>query len=147
MRGATRLSKQKQLFYQSISTHTPHAGRNQKNMRCTNGCGHFNSHAPCGAQRGSILHFRLLCGHFNSHAPCGAQPYSRGVIKWVQNFNSHAPCGAQLRISAMELSRIVQSKKHPKFLIDYCAVCRLQSALRHARCRLLFIPFPIFYRR
>ena len=27
----------------------------------------------------------------------------------------------------MELSRIVQSKKHPKFLIDYCAVCRLQS--------------------
>ena len=27
----------------------------------------------------------------------------------------------------VELSRIVQSKKHPKFLIDYCAVCRLQS--------------------
>lgn len=27
----------------------------------------------------------------------------------------------------LELSRIVQSKKHPKFLIDYCAVCRLQS--------------------
>ena len=23
----------------------------------------------------------------------------------------------------------------------------VQSALRHARCRLLFIPFPIFYRR
>ncbi len=31
------------------------------------------------------------------------------------------------QIKYMELSRIVQSKKHPKFLIDYCAVCRLQS--------------------
>ena len=30
-------------------------------------------------------------------------------------------------LTVMELSRIVQSKKHPKFLIDYCAVCRLQS--------------------
>lgn len=29
--------------------------------------------------------------------------------------------------NVLELSRIVQSKKHPKFLIDYCAVCRLQS--------------------
>ncbi len=30
-------------------------------------------------------------------------------------------------VEGLELSRIVQSKKHPKFLIDYCAVCRLQS--------------------
>ena len=35
--------------------------------------------------------------------------------------------GVSLLVYGLELSRIVQSKKHPKFLIDYCAVCRLQS--------------------
>lgn len=35
--------------------------------------------------------------------------------------------GKQIPTGGVELSRIVQSKKHPKFLIDYCAVCRLQS--------------------
>ena len=34
---------------------------------------------------------------------------------------------AKVWTQELELSRIVQSKKHPKFLIDYCAVCRLQS--------------------
>lgn len=46
-------------------------------------------------------------------------------IMYIENRGQHPRLNKFYLI--MELSRIVQSKKHPKFLIDYCAVCRLQS--------------------
>ncbi len=104
----------------TISTHTPHAGRNTLlPLSVADFAIYFNSHAPCGAQRYPQPPF-LLAGNFNSHAPCGAQQYwaaktcrnrltfqltrpMRGatyrVPKQLQekksHFNSHAPCGAQ----------------------------------------------------
>ena len=58
-----------------ISTHSPRVGRTLRAFLLRL-CGlHFNSLAPCGANRERKQHCRHLC-HFNSLAPCGANPFA-----------------------------------------------------------------------
>ncbi len=75
----------------------------------------FNSHAPCGAQRGTappLLAARGIIsthtphagrnsklfpsspphtGHFNSHAPCGAQLISSAALAFDSPISTHTP--------------------------------------------------------
>ena len=71
MRGATGLD-----FWattrMSISTHTPHAGRDNIPCKTFPQRLYFNSHAPCGARLQRSYRQRTF-SHFNSHAPCGAR--------------------------------------------------------------------------
>ena len=71
MRGATIIYKTFR-FLKTISTHTPHAGRDREDC----------PPAPV---------FR----YFYSHAPCGARPRPRVPLSFLLNFYSHAPCGAR----------------------------------------------------
>ena len=75
MRGATTTHRSRRHRF-SISTHTPHAGRDRSRSGLLIRNSHFNSHAPCGARHDPFL-----------------------VFEFYQNFNSHAPCGARLRRS------------------------------------------------
>ena len=61
------------VFMVDISTHTPHAGRNNIYIITHRISYYFNSHAPCGAQHSNDFNWGTR-QHFNSHAPCGAQP-------------------------------------------------------------------------
>ncbi len=71
MRGATTLPAQNPPHF-SISTHTPHAGRDGDTGPQGVAGPNFNSHAPCGA-RPINARFFACNGYFNSHAPCGAR--------------------------------------------------------------------------
>ena len=126
MRGATQNLS---LFFRrhiSISTHTPHAGRNirlpnpprisslfqlTRPMRgATYGIlvsslifsFNFNSHAPCGAQHSFGSKIETFSSNISTHTPHAGRNPSRPAIDISDcvNFNSHAPCGAQ-RNSAM----------------------------------------------
>ena len=116
MRGATTQKPAAKLNGR-ISTHTPHAGRDQRltinNLQPEN----FNSHAPCGARLCPVIPIQCcqpISTHtphagrderhllwpvcptdFNSHAPCGARRYCMGFGRRQVHFNSHAPCGAR----------------------------------------------------
>ena len=100
-----------------ISTHTPHAGRDDHEYRLTLLELDFYSHAPCGARQ--ILNISLYrvfeflltrpmrgatalamklgdaLKNFYSHAPCGARPAPARAAQAGGNFYSHAPCGAR----------------------------------------------------
>ena len=54
-----------------ISTHSPRAGRTFLQGCKVDRVSHFNSLAPCGANRVGTERLRP-CRHFNSLAPCGA---------------------------------------------------------------------------
>ena len=72
MRGATT-EKLEYNNRKSISTHTPHAGRDWQIAILTLADFYFNSHAPCGA-RLMAEKLKKVFANFNSHAPCGARP-------------------------------------------------------------------------
>ena len=83
---------------QSISTHTPHAGRNASSFVIPLAFPIISTHTPhAGRNMANGGLFRSTI-HFNSHAPCGAQPdnYFGDTKNPPKYFNSHAPCGAQL---------------------------------------------------
>ena len=58
---------------------------------------HFNSHAPCGAQRVTPFSATVGCTCISTHTPHAGRNsriWDNGTVPC--NFNSHAPCGAQL---------------------------------------------------
>ena len=96
-----------------ISTHTPHAGRNE-NCQTADGIIRISTHTP-HAGRNDIVNKQFVPDKdFNSHAPCGAQLASsvRESDRIRSNFNSHAPCGAQPVISLYEPSAYENFNSH-----------------------------------
>ena len=57
----------------SISTYTPHAGRDANISDANISLNHFYSHAPCGARQLLYAAYCLAIFNFYSHAPCGAR--------------------------------------------------------------------------
>jgi len=53
-----------------ISTHAPHAGRNRIDFVLRAAWVHFNSRAPCGAQRRHLVHHLRLPQHVADYAFC-----------------------------------------------------------------------------
>ena len=93
MRGATQ-----QTFWGSpesgISTHTPHAGRDEILADLDDDGWDFYSHAPCGARQDDRT--GSAGDHdFYSHAPCGARQNVSKYKSSIIDFYSHAPCGAR----------------------------------------------------
>ena len=110
-----------------ISTHTPHAGRNGTFPMISERLANFNSHAPCGAQpasacphcgcivisthtphagRNCIYFFILtwIVQRFQLTRPMrGATAPRPGAMQPPIHFNSHAPCGAQRAAAAGDL--------------------------------------------
>ena len=102
-----------------ISTHTPLAGRDSDRSASHQACGHFNSHAPCGARRTaysahparrkfqltrplrgatySITYCDMACA-ISTHTPLAGRDFDRQSRHFDVHihFNSHAPCGARL---------------------------------------------------
>ena len=79
-----------------ISTHTPHAGRDEYPTGAGVQCFRFLLTRP---MRGATLTHAETgnnTGDFYSHAPCGARPGEGKIRKWLIHFYSHAPCGARL---------------------------------------------------
>ena len=52
----------------SISTHTPHAGRNAIGGTVAKNIHNFNSHAPYGAQR-MLIYFYIIPDRISTHTP------------------------------------------------------------------------------
>ena len=72
MRGATRRRRINGRKI-TISTHTPHAGRDETLSGLGSLGVDFYSHAPCGARPKPMECWEGLIGNFYSHAPCGAR--------------------------------------------------------------------------
>ena len=94
MRGAT-LPWRVGPAGRSISTHTPHAGRNTKTGTARGGAQtrNFNSHAPCGAQ-----HIHGTCAHeyaqkISTHTPHAGRnrPGQTGGCSDPQSISTHTP--------------------------------------------------------
>ena len=106
-------------FFTSISTHSPRVGRTAVTLKAPKATLHFNSLAPCGANRiismievttspfqltrpvwGEPL-FRYSAsayGAISTHSPrVGRTAAVRAGLDEDANFNSLAPCGANLR--------------------------------------------------
>ena len=117
MRGATRKFRHLQQRA-TISTHTPHAGRDVKCFRNGTGGCHFYSHAPCGArlrrrsyavEREQFLLTRPMrgatsnCSAFSGSGTRflltrpmrGATQSFAMMLASDFDFYSHAPCGAR----------------------------------------------------
>ena len=130
MRGATT-TKFSSWLTGLISTHTPHAGRddlgNGKRMTYDDFYSHapcgarlaplapqfhpndFYSHAPCGARPAVSQHFRVV-GIISTHTPHAGRDWSFAACKsCCSYFYSHAPCGAR------------------RFFSLLCSVCTLIS--------------------
>ena len=134
---------------QFISTHSPRVGRTKEVPMTVTTIVHFNSLAPCGANRderearpvlGIISTHSPRVGrtllrqssarpltHFNSLAPCGANPRCFLARQGkTGNFNSLAPCGANLEPRMHTLEDIAISTHSPRVgRTDYCDVLRV----------------------
>ncbi len=90
------LCKKSKNLLSSISTHTPHAGRNFICMPFFAVTVYFNSHAPCGAQQLAVY---ISCRRFciiSTHTPHAGRNADSNILTSLEvDFNSHAPCGAQ----------------------------------------------------
>ena len=73
-----------------ISTHTPHAGRDCCPQAAVGTSRHFNSHAPCGARR-ALRRTDVTGAYFNSHAPCGARLHNGRENGYVPLFQLTRP--------------------------------------------------------
>ena len=97
MRGATLILKTLRLSGKTISTHTPHAGRNK--FACVLYFSFIRPFQLTRPMRGATISHKtpqvIHTKNFNSHAPCGAQPLTKQLLLRQRHFNSHAPCGAQ----------------------------------------------------
>ena len=83
--------------FDDISTHTPHAGRDFLHQTVFRAGTNFNSHAPCGARRASKADGFNATG-FQLTRPMRGATRHRGREKGTRSyFNSHAPCGARHR--------------------------------------------------
>ena len=88
--GRTRRGCQIPQFFVRISTHSPRAGRTSRRLSCQNIFCHFNSLAPCGANRDDVHNRRRRC-YFNSLAPCGANHGSICTACAHSNISTHSP--------------------------------------------------------
>ena len=89
------------LIGDAISTHTPHAGRNLKCGGCAETCRQkFQLTRPMrGATGTHIAPIRIPIIHFNSHAPCGAQRSYLDVPREWLGISTHTPhAGRNYRI-------------------------------------------------
>ena len=116
MRGATQLEKSGK-FLIFISTHTPHAGRDDTGVRLPTPETDFYSHAPCGARleflewgeknneflltrpmRGATGHMDEYVQEMmiSTHTPHAGRDNTRQAQAFnAADFYSHAPCGAR----------------------------------------------------
>ena len=122
MRGATSVAPALSVF-SVISTHTPHAGRDNsarmgaivlstfqltRPMRGATATLHaaltravISTHTPHAGRDASYAPCVGCTVYFNSHAPCGARRVADGTPIKVLHFNSHAPCGARRSLSRL----------------------------------------------
>ena len=122
MRGAT-FTELLELTSAAISTHTPHAGRDDLHRpgthhqlgfllprpmrgatsmrRSGDGIRRISTHTPHAGRDQRLGGVRRGLGDFYSHAPCGARHIRIRSVAPILNFYSHAPCGARPLNSAM----------------------------------------------
>ena len=78
-----------------ISTHTPHAGRDSWIWSCSNCNDNFYSHAPCGARHVCDVVPTAL-QFISTHTPHAGRDADGNVCAYQRiDFYSHAPCGAR----------------------------------------------------
>ena len=113
--GRTAIYEPHEIYYR-ISTHSPRVGRTGRNCVLRTPCIHFNSLAPCGANRPRKLLYSkfpkfqltrpvwgepceylhcIVCTNISTHSPRVGRTFSGVQFTCpVFNFNSLAPCGA-----------------------------------------------------
>ena len=111
MRGATMMGMLG-IFAQMISTHTPHAGRDEIVGYTPAEIG-ISTHTPHAGRDTQSDIFYPWKRNFNSHAPCGARHRGRGCGCALEDFNSHAPCGARRMRRAISVSAVVFQLTRP----------------------------------
>ena len=116
-----------------ISTHSPRVGRTSLPPPPIINSVNFNSLAPCGANRSTLMSFgrtlkfqltrpvwgeprKCMCSRsdclISTHSPrVGRTDHLRGVHAFTFNFNSLAPCGANLG-ALMRVNRALDISTH-----------------------------------
>ena len=136
MRGATRVYC-RYGGYKTISTHTPHAGRDKYSLKLYPAFSNFYSHAPCGARR-SVCTILNCSPAISTHTPhagrddsglavVDGKPISThtphagrdrgkfGESPQPNHFYSHAPCGArQLHIVLVVIAPPIYKRRTQK---------------------------------
>ena len=151
--GRTAIYEPHEIYYR-ISTHSPRVGRTGRNCVLRTPCIHFNSLAPCGANRPRKLLYSkfpkfqltrpvwgepceylhcIVCTNISTHSPRVGRTFSGVQFTCpVFNFNSLAPCGAnrsrrrlQDRAGQFQLTRPVWGE--PKELFALAESTRIST--------------------
>ena len=97
MRGATRNGISKRGC-DIISTHTPHAGRDDAGQ-VASVLFFISTHTPHAGRDANAAGYLQLTARISTHTPhAGRDKMYSNPLALFKNFNSHAPCGARRRL-------------------------------------------------
>ena len=84
-----------------ISIHSPHAGRDKKNLTAIKRICNFNPLSPCG-ERLMAVACENFCGNFNPLSPCGERLGERSGTHKLTIISIHSPhAGRDMQLTAV----------------------------------------------
>ena len=138
MRGAT-LTGQTGIMPESISTHTPHAGRDLGYFILIQLTHNFNSHAPCGARPTSSGSIPPACAFQLTRPMRGATRYSAAahLAASISTHTPHAgrdqpPARRKVVSHEFQLTRPMRGATHLRQAFDFRRKFQLTRPMRGA---------------